>query len=65
MVQAHDRQMESEPFSFFSRTPGSPNQSVHIGPELCTGMIETEKRIKAHFLELPLSGDGSSFTFKR
>lgn len=64
MVQAHDRQMESEPFSFFSCTPGSPNQSVHIGPELSAGMIETEKRIKAHFLKFPLSGDGPSFTFE-
>jgi len=65
VVQAHDRQMESEPFSFFSCTPGFPNQSVHIGPELSAGMIEAEKRIKAYFLELALSGDGSPFTFKR
>ena len=48
-----DRQVVGEPFHLFRRAPGSPEESIYVGPEFGASVVKAEERVEADFLQFP------------
>lgn len=64
MKQNIQRNMQRQTLLLFRSIPGSPEQSVDIGPLHCKCMIQTKQRIKPSPIKLLLLNNASSPTFK-